>query len=298
MSIRSFTVRACLALAALGLSAPVSHAQITQNPTAFAITIDGKFTNASEWSDVAPMSFSTANGTAFTYTTVSVDKKVLALMYDNPGSTTAFSGLSGPIEFNIGSTPGPTQQHFQVFFTNSGINVWRSVGSGSPVPFNVTCPGFPDQIIGVRFFGPSRNSAVLHNQHELAVRLDCTDPTLVCVPSCPGIYSPAPSHWGASIANGDDPGHCVLPDQLCSDGQPQTVDCSTQGAVTVFGPAVSNACVTIQPNTGGKVAIQKVPLNNESTVPATSPFSAAMIALSTMLLGGVAVVLSRRRATS
>ena len=286
------------ALLGIGAIAGSANAQITQNPTAFAITIDGKFTNANEWSDVQKVAFNpSGGGTAYTYTTVDAGKTVLALMYDDPASTTPYGGaLSGPVEFNVGS--GATQQHFQVLFSGTSpsdvIQVWRSIGSGSAAPFNVQCPGFPDQIVGHRMFTTSPNSAVPHNIHEVAVRLDCSDGTLNCVPGCPGIYSPLPSHWGASIANGGVVGHCVLPDTLCSDGQPRTVDCSVQGSVSVFGNPVSNACVAIPFGQGGKVQVTKIPLASESTVPATSPFGGLMLAVSLALLGGTGLLVRRR----
>jgi hypothetical protein len=294
-------IHAAGVLFALLLVPGIAGAQVVnQPPTAFAVTIDGAFTNASEWSDVTPVTFNTVSGIAYTYTAINPAKTALCLMYDSPGDQASITGLSGPIEFNVGSTPA-TQQHFQVFFQASSpfISVWRSVGGGSPVPFNIN-PGGTPLMVGKRSFGPSRNSATPHMMHELSVLVDCSDPTLNCGnPTNHGVYSPDPSHWGASnSSSSNDPGHCVLPDSACGQGFPRTVDCAVPGSFSAFGDPVSNACVEILRGTGGTTRITKVPLPNETAaVPALNPWGVMCLTL-ILVTGGMVFIRRRYQAQS
>ena len=94
-------------LSGIGPLPTPSWAQTIQPPSAFDITVDGFFTDANEWSDVAPIEFVFSNGSAFTYTAVGPDRDSLYLMYDATNKTNDFigSGAAGTVEFNVGVPP-------------------------------------------------------------------------------------------------------------------------------------------------------------------------------------------------
>jgi len=279
------------AIVGIGLVPAPSQAQpVTQLPSVNNITVDGFFTDWSgtgpitgEWSDVTPILFN--NGQSWTYTAVDPGKDALYLMYDELNATNNFGGANaaGSVEFSVGA------DHYVVSFFAAGIVVLKNGAF-----FDAT--GIME---GARFFGPSPNSMSSHRMFELEVAFDCTDPTLVPIcPPTPGVYSPAPSHWGATASNSNtSPAHCeLLSGTACNSPAPASVPCSTPGAFQVFGEQVSAACVEVMPGTGGTVKITRIPLPAETnSVPSLTVWG--MIALALSLVGaGMTFVLRRYHA--
>jgi hypothetical protein len=242
-------------LLAIALASRAADAQVlTQAPSAYTITVDGIFTNAQEWSDIAPSVFN--HGQNFTYTALDPGLDDLYLMYDELSSTTPFgpTDLAGPVQFVVGVLPG-TGHRYAVYFNSAGIVCLRD-----GEPFDAA-----GVMEGAVSFGPSRNSATPHNQLELAVEFDCSDPSLNG--SCTGIYRPAPSFWHANIPPAPIEAHCVnASGDSCDSASPVEVDCSTPGAFQVFGPDVSNACFSVRPGTGGVIDITSIMTIHASVV--------------------------------
>ena len=235
---------------------------VIQPPSAFGITVDGFFTDPTEWTDVTPIEFVFSDGSVFTYTALDPGLDALYLMYDATNRTDDFtsSAPAASVEFNVGVpvlVPCPTGgpgHHYVVNFTDTGIVVLQD-----GCLFNAT--GIME---GARFFGLSPNSSVPHRMFELEVAFDCSDPTLNC-PSTPGVYSPDPAYWGATATHTDEPPHCekaVSPD--CDAPPPIIATCADQGAFEVFGDRVSAACTEVLRNSGGIVHITKTHLPSES----------------------------------
>jgi len=243
-----------------------SWAQTIQPPSNFPITVDGFFTDANEWSDVAPIEFVFSNGSAFTYTVVGPDRDSLYLMYDATNKTNDFigSGAAGTVEFNVGvppPTPGPCPSpslghHYVVSFFAAGIVVQQD-----GCFFDAT--GIME---GARFFGTSPNSVIPHRMFELEVAFDCQDPTLNC-PPVPGIYSPDPAFWGATVSNTNEPAHCEQAQSSdCNAPPPVEAPCNSPGAFQVFGDPVSAVCTEVLRGASGDTRITKIHLPSETTM--------------------------------
>ena len=142
-------------------------------------------------------------------------------MYDELSSTTPFgpTDLAGPVQFVVGVLPG-TGHRYAVYFNSAGIVCLRD---GEPFDAAGVMEGSPSAS------GRHATRRLPHNQLELAVEFDCSDPSLNG--SCTGIYRPAPSFWHANIPPAPIEAHCVnASGDSCDSASPVEVDCSTPGA--------------------------------------------------------------------
>jgi hypothetical protein len=280
------------AITLLGMLMATTLAHAASAPTTHPITIDGFFTNAAEWSDVVPTKTGGSGGVpeTSTYFTVDLNRTSADLLYDPVGSTTDYgAGLLGRglVSFTVGA------DHYEVtFFGSTAITCAKNNAS-------FLCD--LAHIKGAQTFGVSRNSSTPHNAFELSVQFDCQDPTLI--PQCPpvpGVYSPAPSHWGAAFPRGpiSPTPQCVEAlSTTCGAGLPRQVPCGTPGSIQIFGDFVSNNCVNVIPGTGGTfVNTNTFPAS--AALPALPPGGIAALVACLMLAGATALRHRQRQAAA